>query len=122
MLRKHKLLVVDDDPVNIEILQEILEEDYDVVIAKSGEEALEAIPDCNPKLILLDVMMPGIDGYDVCKKIKTDKNLSDIGIFLISAKAMPDELEQGYEVGADEYITKPFDHDELCSQIKNFFH
>lgn len=114
-----KILVVDDDLTNLKFLAEILESDYNLLSVSSGEEALEAIHEFDPDLILLDIMLPGISGYEVCRKIRKDETLSTKKVVLISAKAMVNERQKGYEVGADDYITKPFDHEELIDKIKS---
>ena len=120
MANKTKILVVDDDPMNVKFLKEILSDEYNIIAALSGEEALEIIFDFMPEILLLDIMMPGIDGYEVCKKIRANEKLANIKILLVSAKAMLNEKLMGYEVGADDYITKPFEHEELLAKIKIF--
>jgi len=120
MATKTKILVVDDDPMNLKFLKEILSDEYNIKAALSGEEALEIIFDFMPEILLLDIMMPGIDGYEVCKKIKANEKLANIIILLVSAKAMLNEKLRGFEVGADDYITKPFEHEELLAKIKVF--
>ncbi|NJL60431.1 MAG: response regulator [Desulfobacteraceae bacterium] len=118
MESEHKILVVDDDPVNVDILREILEDKYRLQIAKNGEEALDIAPQFMPDLILLDIMMPGIDGYEVCRRIRASNWYKFSKIILISAKAMKEERLKGYEVGADDYITKPFVEEELEAKIR----
>lgn len=120
MAKKTKILVVDDDPMNLKFLKEILSDQYNVESALSGEEALEIIFEFMPEILLLDIMMPGIDGYEVCKRIRANKKLANMKILLVSAKAMLNEKLMGYEVGADDYITKPFEHEELLAKIKIF--
>jgi DNA-binding response OmpR family regulator len=120
MAKKTRILVVDDDPMNLKFLKEILADQYNVESALSGEEALEIIVDFVPEILLLDIMMPGIDGYEVCKRIRANKKLANMKILLVSAKAMLNEKLMGYEVGADDYITKPFEHEELLAKIKIF--
>ncbi len=115
-----KVLIVDDIPHNVEILETSLEDKYILETAGSGEEALEIIPKFRPDLVLLDIMMPGIDGYEVCRRIKADDNLSYIKIILVTGKALVEERLKGYEVGADDYVTKPFVIRELEAKIKVF--
>jgi len=112
-----RILVVDDDLANLRYLIEVLEEDFDIRSVTSGEEALTVIRLFNPQVILLDVMLPGINGYDVCRQIRSESDLSDVKIILISAKAMKKERKKGYEAGADCYFTKPFAHDALLAKI-----
>ncbi len=114
----YKILIVDDDPMNIDILMDDLEDLYTLRSAESGEEALQIIPEFYPDLILLDIMMSGIDGYEVCRRIRTDKRYNAIKIILISGRAMEDERQKGYAVGADDYVTKPFEVEELVERIR----
>ena len=120
MAGKTKVLIVDDDSRNLRILEEILSDDFEVEEAVNGSEALEKASQFMPDIILLDIMMPDIDGLEVCKRIRENKNLSFIKIILVSGKARQDEKMEGYEAGADDYITKPFDDDELLVKVKVF--
>lgn len=114
-----KFLVVDDDNLNLRILKEALsDEDYSITTLTSGEECLEQIETIKPDILLLDVMMPGVDGLEVCRQIRKNPELNNINILLLSAKAMNKERVEGYKAGADDYITKPFDIDELRYKIK----
>lgn len=112
-----KILVVDDDQTNLKFLREILDDDYELLTVSSGEEALEVIHEFDPLIVLLDIMLPGVSGYEVCEQVKKDESLSQVKIILISAKAMVNERQRGYEAGADDYITKPFDHEELLVKL-----
>jgi CheY-like chemotaxis protein len=112
-----KVLIVDDDSMNIDILKDDLEEEYIVDSAESGEDALELIPKFKPDVVLLDIMMSGIDGYEVCRRIRADAIYDNIKIILISGRAMDDERQKGFEVGADDYVTKPFDVDDVEAKI-----
>ncbi len=120
MKNRHRILVVDDDPLNIEIVQELLEEDYDLLAAADGEEALVIAEETRPDLILLDIMMPGISGIEVCRRIKAHPTLKGTKVLLVSAKAMVQERVEGYQAGADDYITKPFDHEEFQAKVRVF--
>ncbi len=120
MQTNYRVLIVDDIPHNVEILETSLEDKYVLETANSGEEALEIIPKFRPDLVLLDIMMPGIDGYEVCRRIKADDHLSYIKIILVTGKALVEERLKGYEVGADDYVTKPFVIRELEAKIKVF--
>lgn len=111
------VLVVDDDLKNHKIIQGILEDDYVLVSAFSGQECLDAVDSSQPHLVLLDIMMPDIDGYEVCKRLKSESATRDMPIIFISAKGSLEERLEGYEAGADDYFTKPFDHDELAFKI-----
>jgi two-component system alkaline phosphatase synthesis response regulator PhoP len=113
-----KIVIVDDE-VHIRALLEQsleeLEEDHGVEIlsAENGQEGLEVIKEVRPGLVLLDIMMPMMNGYDVCKSIREDPNLSDVKVILLTAKGQEADRERGVEVGATRYMTKPFDPDEL---------
>lgn len=115
-----QILAVDDDLRNLEIITEILEDDYNLTTAESGEQALEMIADDMPNIILLDIMMSGIDGYEVTRQLKEKYQDFCPKIILVSGKALVEEKLKGYEVGADDYITKPFDCDELFAKVKVF--
>ncbi|MGH9361080.1 MAG: response regulator, partial [Thermoanaerobaculia bacterium] len=118
--KRPRILVVDDDPINVCILEEILAEQYELATAGNGEEALEKAPAFKPDLVLLDIMMPGIDGYEVCRRLKSNPRLRDAKVILVSAKAMLSERLEGYESGADDYLTKPFDDAELMAKVRVF--
>ena len=115
---KQKILIVDDNPININILQDILEENYELETVQSGEAALKIAPEFIPDLILLDIMMPGMNGYEVCKKMRKNSKLNGTKIIMVSAKTRLSERLLAYELGADDYITKPFDADELLAKVR----
>ena len=117
---KLKLLAVDDDDANLMVLEEILEDDYQIMSVTSGEEAISVVNDYMPDIILLDIMMDGMDGYEVCEKVRSDQSLVDVKILLLSAKSTLDDKLKGYEVGANDYLTKPFDMDELLAKVNVF--
>jgi CheY-like chemotaxis protein len=113
-----KILVVDDVEANIDILVDALEEDYDVSVAMDGESALEAIGEDKPDLILLDIMMPGIDGYEVCKRIKQDPETEHIHIIFVTGVGETLQKSLGYQLGCSDYMTKPFDISEVKVKVK----
>jgi two-component system sensor histidine kinase/response regulator len=113
-----KILTVDDDPNNITIIEELLDDNYELKTATSGEEALEIAQQFRPDIILLDIMMPGMNGYEVCRKLREHCTSEYTKIIMVSARAMVSERLEGYKSGADDYITKPFDGDELLAKIK----
>ena len=115
-----KILIVDDIAQNIEIIKTFLEDTYILDSAESGEEALEKVPVFKPDLILLDIKMPGMDGYEVCKTIREIEEYRHIKIMMVSALTMIEERLKGYENGADDYITKPFIAEELEAKINVF--
>ncbi|MBF0193081.1 MAG: response regulator [Magnetococcales bacterium] len=108
LLQKSRILIVDDQKTNIDILKDILA-DYDRRIALNGKQALKiANSDSPPDLILLDIMMPGMDGYEVCKRLKEDKKTQDIAIIFVTAKKEAMDEKMGFDLGAVDYVTKPF--------------
>lgn len=115
-----KLLIVDDEPHIRLLLEQTLEEleDYDVEIltATNGLEALETIQREKPNLVFLDVMMPKMNGYEVCQTVKGDARLSDVYIIMLTAKGQEFDRDRGKDVGADIYMTKPFDPDEILEK------
>ncbi len=104
-LSKCTVLVVDDTEANIDILVETLDSEYEVSIAMDGESALETIDTDPPDLILLDIMMPGMDGYEVCRRLKSEPKTSGIPIIFITAMSEIQNKTRGFELGAVDYIT-----------------
>lgn len=117
-LQDYKILVVDDSKSNIDILLEALGDDYEISVATDGFEALESIKDEKPDMILLDVMMPMMDGYSVCEVIKSQKETKDIIVIFITAMKDVTDKTRGFELGAVDYITKPFEIMELQARVK----
>ena len=116
MLMNEKILVVDDEPSIQELLKLELEfEGFIVDTASDGQEALDKVESFNPDLILLDLMLPKINGYDVCKKVNAEKS---IPIIMLTAKTDIIDRVLGLELGADDYMTKPFDNRELIARVK----
>jgi CheY-like chemotaxis protein len=120
MRRKNKLLVVDDNSVNLSILEEMLIGEYRIAFAQNGPDAIRAAKRFQPAYMLLDVMMPGIDGLEICRQIRATPGLRDMVIIMVSAKAMPSEQAAGIAAGADDYITKPFDEVELLEILHRY--
>jgi len=113
------ILIVDDEPINIQLLGSVLKEsDYDVQFATSGEEALEWVNSESFDLILLDLMMPTMDGYEVCEHIKNNSSLNAIPILFLSASVSAKKINKGIEIGAADFITKPFNRVELLAKVK----
>jgi len=117
MQTQGKILAVDDDPNNIAILEELLDDNYELKTSSSGEQALEIAREFQPDIILLDIMMPGMDGYEVCRWLREHDTLKDTKIIMLSARAMNAEQLEGYRAGADDYLTKPFDGDEFLAKV-----
>ena len=117
-----KILIADDEPHIRLLLGRILEEFEDrgveVLTANDGAQALEIIEKEQPGLIFLDVMMPKIDGFEVCRKVKSDLGLGNIFIVMLTAKGQETDKKQGLEVGANTYITKPFDPDKIMQIVE----
>jgi two-component system cell cycle response regulator len=118
MHQSKRILVVDDNATNLEIFNEMLGDEYIVETASNGHDAIELAEKHRPRVVLLDVMLPGIDGYETCRRLRSLPNMRHARIIMVSAKAMPSEQEQGYDAGADAYVTKPFDESELLSAIR----
>ncbi len=115
-----KILIIDDEPLVQIFIAQILEPlaQYHVETASSGEEGLAMLADFNPDIVLLDIDMVGMDGYTVCRKIRADKKYRFTKIIMVSGRARVDERLRGYEEGADDYVTKPFDEQEFLAKIK----
>ena len=118
MRTRSKILAVHDHQDNIDILEEILEDDYQLATANSGEEALAVAHEFQPALVLLDIMMDGMGGYEVCHQLSADPTLRRAKVIMVSAKSDVEARLQGYEIGADDYVIKPFDEDELLAKVR----
>jgi DNA-binding response OmpR family regulator len=118
-MEKMKVLAVDDEPNILMSIEFILEmEGYQVYLARDGEEALEVAGRVRPDLVLLDVNMPRKDGYEVCRILRENEQLAKTKVIMLTAKGQTLERKKGLEVGADEYVTKPFSADELLQKIR----
>lgn len=113
-----KILVVDDIEMNVEILNELLNDKYEVLSALDGEFGLEIASEDSPDLILLDIMMPYMDGFEVCRRLKSNEKTKDIPIIFISAKSEEESIEKAYSIGGIDYLEKPFRPLELLAKIK----
>jgi len=114
-----KILIVDDRPEVVELVRVTLEgEDYQIVDASDGKEALKKVRLEKPDLVLLDVVMPKMDGFEVCRKLKKDPETQEIPIIMLTAKAQKVDKEKGRQVGASDYITKPFSPSALLTKIE----
>lgn len=111
------ILVVDDTIANLDLLVNLLN-DYDVIDATNGKDALDIVHNEKVDLILLDIMMPEMDGFEVCRCLKADKESKDIPIIFITAKTDEDSIEKAYELGGSDYVTKPFLPRELLARVK----
>jgi len=115
----NKILIVDDEPNIARSLSFVLNKDgYDVSIAEDGDQAMAMIRDSKPDILILDVMMPNKNGYDVCQEVKSDAGLRDIHVMMLTAKDQKGDLEKGQLPDADEYITKPFSPMKIVARVK----
>jgi sigma-B regulation protein RsbU (phosphoserine phosphatase) len=113
-----KILLVDDNPTNLQVLFQTLEgRDYNLLVAKNGEMALSIARKALPNLILLDIMMPGINGYEVCRQLKADPTTQEIPVIFLSALGDTKDKVQGLDLGAVDYVTKPFQPEEVIARV-----
>jgi two-component system NtrC family sensor kinase len=114
-----RILLVDDNTTNLQVLfQALSPEGYELLVAQSGEQALEAVQDAKPDLILLDVKMPGIDGFETFRRLRADDETAMIPIVFISAHANVESMEEAKVLGAEGYLTKPFQFDEVIAKVR----
>ena len=114
-----EILIVDDEPSIVVPIQFLMEQQgYNVLVAENGEDTLDIIYKYKPDLILLDIMLPRIDGYEVCEIVRLDPRYRDIKIIFLTAKGREVEIAKGLALGADAYITKPFSNTELVSKVQ----
>lgn len=118
-MNKHKILIVDDEDINIDILKSGLNEEYDIYAAKTGLKALEIIKKVKPNIVLLDLVMPEMDGYETISKIKEINEINEIPVIFLTALKGLDHKTKGFDLGAADYVTKPFDIVEVKARVKN---
>lgn len=119
MNRKSKILIIDDDPDALETMAAVLEtRDYQVLMALSGAEGISKAVKEKPDLIMMDVMMPGLDGFATCKMIKENEEIKDIPVILLTGKGLVGDMEKGFAAGAKDFMIKPIDWDTLFLKIK----
>jgi two-component system, OmpR family, alkaline phosphatase synthesis response regulator PhoP len=118
---KPTILVADDEPAIVLSLQVLLQKaGYNVRIARNGEEAMNAVLEAKPDLVLLDAMMPKRDGFDVCQSLRADSAYDDMPIIMLTAKSRDVERQKGIALGANDYVTKPFSTRDLVSLVKSY--
>jgi len=118
-MKAKQILIVDDEPNIVVPLQFLMEQNgYSVLVAHSGEEAIESVSKYLPDLILLDIMLPGIDGYEVCEIVRLNPAWRGIKIIFLTAKGREVDIAKGMVLGADEYITKPFSNQLIIDTVK----
>jgi DNA-binding response OmpR family regulator len=114
-----RILIVDDTLQNIQVLGTVLrEQQYQINVAQNGLQALELVAKVIPDLILLDIMMPELDGFATCERLKADEKTRDIPIIFLTAKTETDDIVRGFELGAVDYVTKPFNPTELLARVR----
>ena len=120
---RKKILIVDDEPAILIVSRRRLEANgYEVVTAASGKEGIEKAVTCKPDLVLLDIIMPGLDGYEVCRRLKSSEKTREIPVIIFTASSPRDDSgEKAIEFGAVGYLTKPFESDDLLSIIERSF-
>lgn len=115
-----KVMIVDDDPSIVVALEFLMEQNgYEVEVARSGEEAIESIPKFQPDLILLDIMLPGIDGYEVCEILRLKPEWRNIRVVFLTAKGSEEDIARGLVLGADAYIVKPFTNQNIVDAVND---
>jgi DNA-binding response OmpR family regulator len=116
--QKAQLLIVDDYPTNIKVLSDLLiEYGFEVLIARDGENALQKLERISPDLILLDILMPGMDGFETCRRLKDQASTQDIPVIFMTALSDPVDKIKGLTMGAVDYITKPFQQEEVLARV-----
>ncbi|MDF1525615.1 MAG: response regulator [bacterium] len=118
MVKKNKILLVEDDPDIRIMMTFILRDDYDLVLCENGRCGIDKAVEERPDLILLDVYMPGVSGLEVCKAVRDNPEIFSTPIIMVTAGAFKDEVTNGYAMGADDYIFKPFEPEELIERIE----
>ncbi len=115
-----KILVVEDNPAFQRLLTLALTEaGYDVIVANDGAEGLQKARQHRPQLMILDIMLPGMDGYEVCRYVRSDPQIAHLPILMLTAKAGPRDEQEGFQAGADDYLTKPVNLSELMQRIQS---
>lgn len=119
----YKILVVDDEPSIVRLMEFILaRQGHEMLVAVNGEEALQKVRAARPDLVLLDIMMPRIDGYEVARTLRADPETATMPIIMLSAKAQEEDIQRGMDVGVNEYITKPFSPEHLVHVVADYLH
>jgi two-component system, sensor histidine kinase and response regulator len=118
-LKRSVVLVIDDDPMACDIIEGFLYQDeYEMTFVNSGTEALEIIDSTQPDLILLDILMPEMDGFEVCRRLKSNEKWRDIPVIIVTGLHEKNDVLRGFEVGANDFIHKPFNDIELRSRVR----
>ena len=117
-IEKKKILVVEDDNDIRIMMQYILRDDYDLVLCEDGRSGIDRALEEKPDLILLDIYMAGMSGFEVCKAIRDNPEISSIPIIIVTAGALKEEVTEGYSLGANDYVFKPFDPEDLIERME----
>jgi len=118
MVRKKKILLVEDDPDIRTMMSFVLRDSYDLVLCEDGRSGIDKAFEEKPDLILLDIYMHGISGLEVCKAVRDNPETSSTPIIMLTAGALKEEVSEGYAIGADDYVFKPFDPEDLIKRIE----
>ncbi len=114
-----KILIVDDEPNILVSLEYLMKrEGYEVLLARDGQEALDVLRREHPRLVLLDVMMPGMSGFEVCQELRADEAIKNTVVLMLTAKGRDTDVAKGLGVGADDYVTKPFSTRDLVHKVR----
>lgn len=120
--QRPRLLLVDDEPTNLQVLRHVLQADYRLLFATDGARALQVAREQQPQLILLDIMMPGMDGYETMRAIRAEPEFRALPMIALTAKAMRGDREKCLEAGASDYLAKPVDTDQLLGMLKQWLY
>ncbi|MEO5373045.1 MAG: response regulator [Alphaproteobacteria bacterium] len=112
------ILIVDDEPINVQLIWRLLEEDYDVLVATNGPDAIDITREKKPALVLLDVVMPDMIGFDVCEQLQADAATKDVPVIFLTSLDDPQDKVIGFAVGGVDYITKPFFKEEVLARVR----
>ena len=121
MADKKKIVVADDEPSILSALRDILSDDYSVYTATNGRLAISEVEKVSPDMVILDVLMPEMDGLEACRQLKKNKDTSTIPVILLTAKGQITDIEKGFKSGADAYVVKPFSPARLIEKVEEIF-
>jgi len=121
MADKKKIVVADDEPSILSALRDILSDDYSVYTATNGRLAISEVEKVSPDMVILDVLMPEMDGLEACRQLKKNKDTSTIPVILLTAKGQITDIEKGFISGADAYVVKPFSLEKLIEKVEEIF-
>lgn len=122
MARGKTVLICDDDPLLLDLLEfKLKAQDYDVTRARDGAEAMDRLRESAPDVVVLDAMMPELDGFEVLRRIKENETLSDIPVLMLTSRKQEQDIVTALEIGASDYIVKPFNPDELVARLSRLF-